>query len=182
MNWRRGLIRAWIVGSVAWVIVVVFMYGGDVLHLMASSSRTYTIYVKEPDGLTFSFPAETPDGAIQEALSKYYKGEIQLTIVDRPSPPAVTDPKLLRQLNEGMEPWCKSRSVDACREQTLEQKRQAAIADGRRQTSRMVRSDDEAAKFGLRLISAAAAGPPIILLLIGWALAWVARGLRSEGA
>jgi hypothetical protein len=167
MNWRRGFIRIWVVGSVVWVGLIGLIRWEDAVRV----TPVGTITLRGAEGSTFRFPVDASESEILEALSKHYGHEPSQT-AQKPA-------------SEDMKPWCRYGSQDlSCDNTTLEQQR--AISAARQRARQQMFTEQIKTAFNerralTRELATLAVGPPIAFLLVGLVLAWIIRGFRAPG-
>jgi hypothetical protein len=98
MNWRRGLIRLWLVVSVVWALIA----AGASIDLFRQVSAPIFLHDGEQQ---LSFPGNTPLPMVRRAVLSYLREKSfdpSTAKLGEPSAPnlrPVTDPKVLDQLN-----------------------------------------------------------------------------------
>jgi hypothetical protein len=86
MNWRRGLFRLWIVGSVLFVLAVAFVSYSDIKRQFDTALKpNITFEVQRPDGSTFDVQA--PD---METAKAMVRDLAEGFIINKPPNPWVT--------------------------------------------------------------------------------------------
>jgi hypothetical protein len=178
MNWRRGLLRTWLAASPLWaVLIVIFLTSTEQLPLTHPD-----INVKWGDELISYPPTSTEQeiladiqrriGEHQRLVDKENKEEAEIKRNITPEQTAFCEAQKNTPFGQSPKycaPWFglpaiyepPSLNVDEIRHQIYESKQPLL--------------QESIPRYAMWILS-----PPILVLLGGWTIAWVARGFHSQ--
>jgi hypothetical protein len=154
MNWRKGFYRIWVGATVLWLIAVVWMFYAPIVH---------------------------PDPFLRSASLRYDEGAGIYRSID-PQPREMLDMKNRLDLSGPIEGsphgWSATVYVlpdESAEKRALHQQRVDTLMKARHAV--LVRVDR---RIALQEVWKTALVPPVVLLLAGLGIAWIASGFRRQ--